>query len=125
MTFGAPGVRELRWVFLGRIAGLGARLPLVFRLSLAEVSCVFVAVGLGARPLVGLVPVGSIGSVKVCAQFFTNSSLAPVLLFRRRLKSVADALNRIKQHGITPGRWDALFRYWDAVSFARVLQVGV
>ena len=27
-----------------------------------------------------------------CAQYFVNSSLAPVLLFRRRLKSVADVL---------------------------------
>ena len=27
-----------------------------------------------------------------CAQFFVNSSLSPVLLFRRRLKSVADVL---------------------------------
>ena len=29
-----------------------------------------------------------------CAQYFVNSSLAPVLLFRRRLKSVADVLKR-------------------------------
>ena len=29
---------------------------------------------------------------KHCAQFFVNSSLSPVLLFRRRLKSVADVL---------------------------------
>ena len=28
------------------------------------------------------------------AQYFVNSSLAPVLLFRRRLKSVADVLSR-------------------------------
>ena len=28
-----------------------------------------------------------------CAQYFANSSLAPVVLFRRRLKSVADVLN--------------------------------
>ena len=27
-----------------------------------------------------------------CAQYFVNSSLSPVLLFRRRLKSVADVL---------------------------------
>ena len=27
-----------------------------------------------------------------CAQYFVNSSLSPVVLFRRRLKSVADVL---------------------------------
>ena len=31
---------------------------------------------------------------KHCAQHFVNSSLSPVLLFRRRLKSVADVLKR-------------------------------
>ena len=31
-----------------------------------------------------------------CAQYFVNSSLAPVVLFRRRLKSVADVLKGIK-----------------------------
>ena len=34
---------------------------------------------------------------KHCAQYFVNSSLSPVLLFRRRLKSVADVL---KEFGI-------------------------
>ena len=29
-----------------------------------------------------------------CAQYFVNSSLSAVLLFRRRLKSVADVLKR-------------------------------
>ena len=49
------------------------------------------------------------------AQFFVNSSLAPVLLFRRRLKSVADALKGIKSHGFSRSRWGAVLRYWDAV----------
>ena len=35
-------------------------------------------------------------------QFFVNSSLAPVLLFRRKIKSVADALKGIRQHGFFP-----------------------
>ena len=35
------------------------------------------------------------------AQYFVNSSLAPVLLFRRRLKSVADVLKGIRNHGFT------------------------
>ena len=55
-----------------------------------------------------LVQAGSIAS----AQFFVNSSLAPVLLFRKRLKSVAGVLKGIKQHGFTQTRWDALQRYW-------------
>ena len=35
-----------------------------------------------------------------CAQFFVNSSLAPVLLCRRRLKSVADVLKGIRSRGV-------------------------
>ena len=38
---------------------------------------------------------------KHCAQFFVNCSLSPVLLFRRRLKSVADVLNGIRSKGFT------------------------
>ena len=41
------------------------------------------------------------------AQFFVNSSLAPVLLFRRRVKSVAAVLKGFRQHGFTQGRWGA------------------
>ena len=52
---------------------------------------------------------------KHCAQFFVNSSLSPVLLFRRRLKSVADVLKGIRSKGFTQSRWDALLRYWGAV----------
>ena len=50
-----------------------------------------------------------------CAQYFVNSSLAPVVLFRRRLKSVADVLKGIRSKGFTQSRWDALLRYWGAV----------
>ena len=50
-----------------------------------------------------------------CAQYFVNSSLAPVVLFRRRLKSVADVLKGIRSKGFTQSRWDALLRYWRAV----------
>ena len=52
---------------------------------------------------------------KHCAQFFVNSSLSPVLLFRRRLKSVTDVLKGIRSKGFTQSRWDALLRYWGAV----------
>ena len=50
-----------------------------------------------------------------CAQYFVHSSLSPVLLFRRRLKSVADVLKGIRSKGFTQTRWDALLRYWVAV----------
>ena len=50
-----------------------------------------------------------------CAQYFVNSSLSPVLLFRRRLKSVADVLKGIRNKGFTQSRWDALLGFWDAV----------
>ena len=49
------------------------------------------------------------------AQHFVFSSLAPVLLFRRRLKSVADALKGIRCRAFTQARWEALLRFWDAV----------
>ena len=42
-----------------------------------------------------------------CAQYFVNSSLSPVLLFRRRLKSVADVLKGIRSKGFSQARWDA------------------
>ena len=51
-----------------------------------------------------------------CAQYFVSSSLSPILLFRRRLKSVADVLKGIRTKGFTQSRWDALLRYWSAVS---------
>ena len=35
-----------------------------------------------------------------CAQYFVNSSLAPVVLFRRRLKSVADVLKGFRCKGL-------------------------
>ena len=50
-----------------------------------------------------------------CAQYFVNCSLSPILLFRRRLKSVADVLKGIRSKGLTQSRWDALLRYWGAV----------
>ena len=52
---------------------------------------------------------------KHCAQYFVNSSLSPVLLFRRRLKSKADVLKGIRNKGFTQSRWDALLGFWDAV----------
>ena len=47
------------------------------------------------------------------AQYFVNSSLAPVLLFRRRIKSVADVLKGVLQHGFSQGRWGCAARVWE------------
>ena len=52
---------------------------------------------------------------KHCAQYFVNSSLSLVLLFRRRLKSVADVLKGIRNKGFTQSGWDALLMRWGAV----------
>ena len=52
---------------------------------------------------------------KHCAQYFVNSSLAPVLLFLGLLKSVADVLKGIRSKGFTQSRWDASLGFWDAV----------
>ena len=41
--------------------------------------------------------------------------LAPVVLFRRRLKSVSDVLKGIRDKGFTSSRWDALLGYWKAI----------
>ena len=50
-----------------------------------------------------------------CAQYFVNSSLAPVLLFRRRITSVADVLNGFRNRGFCLSGWNALLGYWEAV----------
>ena len=50
-----------------------------------------------------------------CAQYFVSSSLSHVLLFRRRLKSVADVLKNIRSKGFTQSRWEALLMRWGAV----------
>ena len=81
---------------------------------------VFLEDVLEAEPLVGEL-VGCIGLVKgmrlmcIVLQYFVNSSFAPVLLFRMRLKSVADVLEGMRKHGFAQSRWDALLRYWSAV----------
>ena len=50
-----------------------------------------------------------------CAQYYVNSSLSPVLLFRRRLKSVADVLKGIRSKGLLSLSWMLFLRYWGAV----------
>ena len=56
-------------------------------------------------------------------QFFVNSSLAPVLLFRGRLKSVADVIRGIRQHGFPQTRWNALHGF--GVPFVVRVLVGL
>ena len=51
----------------------------------------------------------------MCSVLCVNSSLSPVVLFRRRLKCVADVLKDIRSKGFTQSRWDALLGYWEAV----------
>ena len=58
-----------------------------------------------------------------CAQYFVHSSLSPVLLFRRRLKSVADVLKGIKGKGFTQSRWDALLLRYGVLFVVMVLVV--
>ena len=54
-----------------------------------------------------------------CSQYLVNSSLAPVVLFRRRLRSVADVLKGIKNKGFSQSRWDALLGYWECCMSSR------
>ena len=71
--------------------------------------------------LVGRVRVGCIGSAMVMKLISIALSILfiplfpPVLLFRRRLKSVADVLKGIRNKGFAQSRWNALLRYWGAV----------
>ena len=48
--------------------------------------------------------------------FFVNSSLAPVLRFRRWFMSVCNVLNGIKTHGFTDTRVAAVWHRWTAVT---------
>ena len=47
--------------------------------------------------------------------FFLNSSLAPVLLFRRSFVSVCNVLKGIRLHGFSEARVAALWCRWRAV----------
>ena len=47
--------------------------------------------------------------------YFVNSSLSPVVLFRRRLSSVGDVLKGIRKNGFSTSRWQALMLWWAAV----------
>ena len=98
LIFGPSGARVLRPVFLGRTVGAVG--------PTEAGSSAFMGRGLlrtrsrrlGGRAVGGsgagrLYRVNQSDEVDVqSAQYFVNSSLAPVLLFRRRLKSVADVL---------------------------------
>ena len=46
---------------------------------------------------------------------FVHASLAPVILFRRRLHSVGAVLKGIRKSGLSTARWQALMLWWAAV----------
>ena len=96
----------LRSVFSGRTAGPVGPLRLA-ALPLREEAChVFVAGVLEAELLDAVVLADCSGSATVMRLMLNLpstlfASLAPVLLFRRRLKSVADVLKGIRHHLFT------------------------
>ena len=51
-----------------------------------------------------------------CAQYFVNFFLAPVVLFRGHFESATHVFKGIRSKRFTKSRWDALLRYWGAVS---------
>ena len=89
-TFGPFGVGVLNWVYIGLIPKLVFPLKLAALPFLVEVCYGFVA-GVSEAEL--RVSHGEHVDVH-CAQYFVNSSLAPVLLFRRHLESVAECTQR-------------------------------
>ena len=115
MIFGLFGVKVLRRVYFGPILMLEVLLKLAALPFLAEVCYGFVRRRLGGRAAGGkissrLYRVSHGDEVDVhCAQYFVNSSLSPVLLFRRCVKSVVDVLKGIRSKGFTQSRSDALF----------------
>ena len=121
MIFGLFKVGMLRRVYFGPILKLEVLLLLAALPFLAEVCYGFVGRRLGDRAAGGKISsklywVSHSDEVDVHrAQYFVNSSLSLVLLFRGRLKSVADVLKGIRSKGFTQSRWDALLRYWGAV----------
>ena len=113
--------KVLRRVYFGLTPKPEDPLKLAILPFLVEVCYEFVAGVWEAGLSVAGDLVGYIGLVRVMrlmcivAQYFVNSSLYPVLLIRRRLKSVADVLKGTRSKGFTQSRRDALLRYWGAV----------
>ena len=116
LRVGAP-----RLFYLALILRLVVPLWLAALLLLEEVCYVFVGDVLEAELLVAEDLVGCKGLIGVMmlmvksAKYFVNSSLVSVLLFRRRLKSVADVLKGIRSNGFIQSWREALVRYWNAV----------
>ena len=111
----------LRLVYFGLILLLEVLLLVTTLSFLGGDPCVFVTGDLEVKLLVVRALAGCIVFLRVMRlivivlSFFVNSSLSPVLLFRRRLKSVAGVLKGIRDRGFTQFRWDALVRYWEGV----------
>ena len=111
----------LTLVYFGLILLLEVLLLVTALSFLGGDPCVFVTGDLEVSLLVVVALAGCIVSLRVMRSvvtvpsFFVNSSLSPVLLFRRRLKSVADVLKGIRSKAFTQSRWNTLVRYWEGV----------
>ena len=120
MIAGPSGARMLRLAHLGRIVGLVVPLRLAALPFLEEVCFAFV-VGVWEEELwAAVVLADCLGSatvmrlISVLLSISSNSSIAPVLLFRRRLKSVAFVLKGMRNRGFPQARWEALLSFGDA-----------
>ena len=103
MTLGVPGVLALWLGFCRRIAE---------RVALSLVVCkLFLVAALFAVWEVVL-PDKEMRLMRPRLSTLSTPPLAPVLLLRRRIKSVADVLRGFRQHGFSQGRWDALCGRW-------------
>ena len=106
MNFGMPGVLGLsRGCFSGPAApgidaSLGRGRLRVRRRRLGGGAVGGALGGAGASTLLRVRQGDEVDAAS--ARIFVNSALAPVLLFRKRVKSVADALSVIRQHGFSP-----------------------
>ena len=121
MIFGPFGVKMLRLVYfelmlLRVVLLLLAALPFLEEVCYGFVTGVWEAGLLVVKFLAGCIGLAAVMMLMFTVlSFFVNSSLSPVLLFRRRLKSVADVLQGIWNKGFTQSRWEAFLRFWVAV----------
>ena len=111
MIFGLSGVGMLERVYFGPFLGLEVPLKLAALLFLVEVCYVFVA---GVWEAVGCIGLTMVMLISIVLSILLIP-LSLVLLFRRRLMSVADVLKGIRNKGFTQSRWDALLGFWDSV----------
>ena len=111
---GSPGVRLRRWV---SFPPTRRRVVLVRKvISLFLVDAVIRTRLVGCRAPGRLHRSAGADEVDTAnCHVFLNASLAPVILFRRRLHSVGAVLEGIRQSGLSIARWRALMLRWAAV----------